>query len=477
VEVEVARVGRERTVVLTRSGVEAGEHETPKDASTKGCGWPAALTIDLEPGWQTGYDEVVLDIDVEVKVRRDRAFFVVRPARGARGERILLALATNTWHAYNDFGGWNLYTGATQVSLQRPMAAGYLFKPPGAGRRVTTTHPPDPQMATHVGYLRLNHLSGYAGSAGWPDWEQPFIEWAEREGYGLDVVTNADLEDHPELLLDPDGGRRLYLSVGHDEYWSGPMRDTVEAFIAGGGNAAFFSGNTSFWQVRLEDRADGEPARTMVGYKGRLKDDPVYGTDRVAELTSMWSDHLIGRPENHMTGVSFARGGYHRIGKRVTNGLGGYTVHRADHWMFDGTGIGYGDVLGAGATVVGYECDGCDFTYRDGLPYPTGEDGTPATFEILGTAPAAHFTRTTSQRPPKPSEPSEIEFIAARLFDSREPAAVERIDHGHAVLGTYTSPAGGVVVTSGSTDWAHGLAGRDAQVEQITRNVLDRLSE
>jgi hypothetical protein len=31
------------------------------------------------------------------------------------------------------------------------------------------------------------------------------------------------------------------------------------------------------------------------------------------------------------------------------------------------------------------------------------------------------------------------------------------------------------VVTSGSTDWAHGLAGRDAQVEQITSNILDRL--
>ena len=52
---------------------------------------------------------------------------------------------------------------------------------------------------------------------------------------------------------------------------------------------------------------------------------------------------------------------------------------------------------------------------------------------------------------------------------------MERISYGHAVLGTYTSPAGGVVVTSGSTDWAHGLAGRDPQVEQITANLLDRL--
>ena len=43
-------------------------------------------------------------------------------------------------------------------------------------------------------------------------------------------------------------------------------------------------------------------------------------------------------------------------------------------------------------------------------------------------------------------------------------------------LGTYTSPGGGIVVTSGSTDWAHGLDGRDPQIEQITRNLMDRLS-
>src|SRR6185436_1308768 len=135
------------------------------------------------------------------------------------------------------------------------------------------------------------------------------------------------------------------------------------------------------------------------------------------------------------------------------------------------TGLDYGDLLGADAVLVGYECDGCAFTYRDGLPYPTGEDGTPEGFTILGTAPAAHFTRTTATRPPPPNEPSEVEFIAARLFGTRAPGAVERIEHGHAVLGTYTSPAGGVVVTSGSTDWAHGLAGRDPQVEQITRNL------
>jgi hypothetical protein len=263
--------------------------------------------------------------------------------------------------------------------------------------------------------------------------------------------------------------------VGHDEYWSGPMRDTVEAFIGNGGNVAFLSGNTAFWQVRLEGHTDEGPAASMVGYKGRFKSDPVFDTDRMSELTSIWSDRLIGRPENHMTGVSFARGGYHRIGKRATSGAGGYTIHRADHWMFEGTGLGYGDLLGASATIVGYECDGCDFTYRDGLPYPTGNDGTPENFVIVGTAPAAHFTRTTAARPPASNEPSEIEFIASRLFGSNDPTGVDRIAAGHAVLGSYMSSGGGTVITTGCTDWAHGLDERDPAVERITANILDRL--
>lgn len=464
VRVEVARVGSRRDIVFTAAEVAAEQHDTPADASTNGCGWPAALVLDVDVGWRSGFYEVVLEIDVGAKVRRDRAFFVVRPSKPIA---IVLALATNTWHAYNDFGGTNLYNGGIQVAMKRPMALGYLYKPPGKGRRVTGTGEPDPQLAAHVGYLQLNHLSGWAGSAGWPDWEQPFLEWAEREGFDIGVCTNADLEHHPDVL----DGARLYLSVGHDEYWSWGMRDTVESFIAGGGNAAFFSGNTSLWQVRIE----GDDHDVMVGYKGQFRDDPLFGTEREKEVTTFWSDVVVARPENHMTGVSFTRGGYHRIGRNVTHGLGGYTVHRAGHWMFEGTGLGYGDVLGSAATVVGYECDGCVFTYGDGLPYPTGEDGTPATFEILGTCPTQHFTRETAPRPPKPGEPSELEYIASRVFGTRDAEAMERIRHGHAVLGAYTNDAGATVVTSGSTDWAHGLAGRDRHVEQITRNVLTRL--
>src|SRR6185369_17420864 len=84
VRLEVARVGASREVVFRDDAVAAGEHETPKDAAAKGCGWPVALTLDADPTWRSGYYEVVMEIDVGDKVRRDYAFFVVRPAGDAR---------------------------------------------------------------------------------------------------------------------------------------------------------------------------------------------------------------------------------------------------------------------------------------------------------------------------------------------------------------------------------------------------------
>ena len=53
---------------------------------------------------------------------------------------------------------------------------------------------------------------------------------------------------------------KAFLSVGHDEYWSGAQRANVEAARDGGVNLAFFSGNEVFWKTRWENSIDG-PAR------------------------------------------------------------------------------------------------------------------------------------------------------------------------------------------------------------------------
>jgi hypothetical protein len=267
----------------------------------------------------------------------------------------------------------------------------------------------------------------------WHTWELPFVKWAERAGYRIDYAVNGDLEFRPDILEH----YRLVLSVGHDEYWSSPMRDHLEAYIDNGGNVAFFSGNVAWWQVRSVNIG-----RDLVCWKDH-KRDPLYHRGDHRLLTTVWCHHLIGRPENRLTGVSFAFGGYHRFFDQYQDGLHAYTVHRPDHWVFEGTGLKRGDALGAADRIVSYECDGCELEMVEGRPTPTCRDGTPSTFEVLATAPAGLSMADDSP--------------------------------GAAVLGTYTR--GGTVFTAGCTNWSHGLAGGDEAVDRITRNVLDRLSQ
>ncbi len=227
------------------------------------------------------------------------------------------------------------------------------------------------------------------------------------------------------------------------------MRDHLERFIREGGNVAFFSGNTCCWQVR-----SGNNGRTLTSWKQTPNMDPLYRTGDHRLLSTAWSHHLVGRPENELTGVGFLWGGYHRSHGQFMEGSGAFTVHRPDHWLFQGTGLKQGDAFGGKDSIVGYECDGCEMKWIDGVPVPTHNDGTPKTFQILGTCEARWAPGDS-------------------YWYDRFPT--DRV--GAAVLGTYTSAGGGTVVTTGTTDWAHGLSGGDAAVIQITKNVLDRLSQ
>jgi hypothetical protein len=56
---EIARVGAGREVVFAASGLAVGDHPTPPHADRDGCGWPAALQIEIGP-WASGYYDIKL---------------------------------------------------------------------------------------------------------------------------------------------------------------------------------------------------------------------------------------------------------------------------------------------------------------------------------------------------------------------------------------------------------------------------------
>jgi hypothetical protein len=413
-EVEVARLGAQREVVWSQREVEGRVHEVPEDASAMGCGWPEAVQVPVGEKWKSGYYEVTFraaDSGGKWTGRNRRtatgtAYFVVRAKQPGERSKLLLQLATNTYNAYNNWGGFSVYA---YNSLSKNQGHRVSFERPGASQ--------------------------------FGRWELPFVVWAEQAGYELEFAANSDLEFHPELLK----GYRLVLSVGHDEYWSAPMRDHLETFIAAGGNVAFFSGNTCCWQVRSEDEG-----AAFTCWKQNYHLDPVFQTGEHSGLSTLWSHHLVKRPENQLTGVGFLWGGYRNSHGQFMGEPAEFTVHRPEHWLLAGTGLTRGAVFGGKDTIVGYECDGCELEWRDGLPFPTHRDGTPDTFEVLATCPVSWH-------------PDDAEW-----YEKWEKGRV-----GQACLGVYTR--GGTVVTSGTTDWAHGLAGGDAAVVRITRNVLERL--
>ncbi|WP_219418944.1 N,N-dimethylformamidase beta subunit family domain-containing protein [Pseudonocardia nigra] len=378
-------------------------------------GW-AAYALQVPREWQPGVHLATL-VEGEGRApaapapdaRTGQALFVVRPRRPAAS--ILYKLPLLTYHAYNvvahdPLTRWCLYNSPAPGVLPGSVPPAVSVRRPGGGTGgfpwdVFNFDPFDPtprQTFVH--------------------WDARFLAFLERSGHRVDHCTDLDLHRDPALL----DGYRLLVSAGHDEYWTDAMRDHAEALVRAGGNIAFFGGNTCWWRVVFDD---------------------AHSFRRVTN----WSDAAgPDRPENLLTGVTFRHGGER---DRDDHPLPvGYRVQHADHWALAGTGLRDGDVFGdrPGEYLIGYECDGAHFDraqLRNGHPVrPSGDDGTPPDFTILGigdTAPSGW-------------------------------------GHGNraATMGLYT--AGGTVFTASTTDWPRLLADPGSPVAQVTRNVLDRLA-
>jgi len=403
------------------------------------------------------------------------AMFVLRAKRPTGNP--LLVLATNTYNAYNNWGGRSLYTGGHQVSFDRPWGRGMLVRPhvDNLDRKSPVAAPGETADTDGVAYqaYRWEHgYPGYMSSAGWWTYERRFVEWAERNEIALDYAVSSDLELTPDVL----NGYRLVIGAGHDEYWSAAQRDTLDAHIAAGGNYASFSGNTMFWQVRLSDSEAGR-CRNMTAYKySAHRADPVVGSADQHSMSGMWCDPLVGRPEWRSIGAGSAFGLYARFGQATPRAAGGFTVYRDDHWMLEGTSLRYGDQLGGSHGAVGYETVGVRLGLDEyGLPYAAMPDAAPHTV-IVAVAPASNLGEGDYPKSvAASSDQCDLEFVAERLYGDTSTDSQRRVKYGNAVMLTCkpSGDAGGTVATIGTTDWVYALD--DDQVSRVTANVVRHL--
>ncbi|HTD64816.1 MAG TPA: IPT/TIG domain-containing protein, partial [Verrucomicrobiae bacterium] len=283
--------------------------------------WPVAYTLTVPTSWITGY--------YVVKLIRNDGFeryipFLVR--NDASTAPILMQASVTTWQAYNWWGGKSLYgtfnfnTGSSGFGndIAGPAAGVVSFDRPYA------THP----------------FNG---------WELEMVRYLERSGRDVTYASNVDVHANPNLLLSPR--RSVFLSVGHDEYWSGEMRANVTNARDSGVNLAFFSGNAVYFRIRFGVNAAGAANRRIICYKNPTVDP----------LTIRWRDQNL--PENALIGV-------------MSDGVAdneNFVVSNASSWVFAGSGLVNGSVI---TGLVGYEYDR---TFTNGF--------TPAGLNVIAHSP------------------------------------------------------------------------------------------
>lgn len=213
--------------------------------------------------------------------------FIVR--NDTANSSILVQTSDPTWQAYNKFGGASLYGGdgpglagrAYKVSYNRPLA----------NRSVINGD------STPLGFFF---------SA-----EYPMVRWLEANGYDVSYAAGVDTDRRGSAPLKT---HKVFLSVGHDEYWSAGQRANVEAARGAGVHLGFFSGNEIFWKTRWENSIAGPSTsyRTLVCYKETHANAKI---DPSTTWTGTWRDARFsppadgGRPENALSGQIFTVNG------------------------------------------------------------------------------------------------------------------------------------------------------------------------
>ena len=293
--------------------------------------------------------------------------FIVRNDSG--NSDVIFQTSDTTWQAYNDWGGNNGKAGSNFY-----------------GGNVDHPAVPDPGLGSQsrawaVSYNRPILTRGGGFAAGAQDFlfgaEYAGIYWMEKNGYDVSYMAGVDTDRLGAANIEK---HKAYLSVGHDEYWSGAQRANVEAARDAGVNLAFMSGNEVYWRTRYgasTATTDGSPTdyRTLISYKETWANrDPNAGPadyaniDPSSQWTGTWRDARFvnsvdangnhtaiggGNPENGLTGQLFEADGSGQFGAAIDVSA---AESKLRFWRDTTVAASHG-ATGIAPGILGYEFD------------------------------------------------------------------------------------------------------------------------
>ena len=347
--------------------------------------------------------------------------WVVAPA--APQSRVAVIASTNTWNAYNNFGGRSNYVNANKLPPWPTVNARQdLGRYNGTLRSVWEFRDDDyaslsfdrPEPFNHIPEdVRLNDPIRGRQACHLAEAEWRLLGWMEREGFDYELY--ADYQLHAGRL-DLDAYDVVVIST-HPEYWSRDAYVRLKRWVfERGGKLMYLGGNGIDCEVELADAATMRCRTWLPVAPGVPFVDP--GTGKRFDCRF---HHTFESPAE-LLGVVFT--------KRGAGTSAPFRVVNADHWIYGGTTLKNGEVFGQNS--LHERC-------------PGGASG-----------------HETDKR--TPASPPDAVVLARGT----------NVDDGGAEVVYFETPSGGAVFSVGSITWPACVL-VDAACSRITRSVLERM--
>ncbi len=342
---------------------------------------------------------------------------------------ILFKTDDATWEAYNQYGGNSLYSGTSSAAVPQNRAAAVSYNRPLLDR----------SQAYGAGF---NSQPFYAEAA--------MVEWIERNGYDVSYFTDVDTDLRGSEILN----HKVFMSVGHDEYWSASERNNITAARDAGVSLIFASGNIGYWKTQYTTstaNADGTTTtdRVLICYKESWANAVIDPSDPPT-WTGTWRDPRFsppadgGNPENSLIGTL---------------------------WLVDQTPVLYGTAL----TVPSIDANLRFWRNTDVASLSTGQSLSLGQY-VLGYE--WDVDVDNGLRPPGLIDMSTTtQSVPDLLYDYGVTTGPGDATHS---LTLYRAPSGALVFSAGTVQWSWGLNGGhdgppttdDANLQQATVNLL-----
>ncbi len=426
------------------------------DDDLEDAGWGVDFELTVPASMKSG----VYAARLRAGEHEDYIPFFVRPKRGTHSAKIAVLLPTATYIAYANI---HSMVNPTQPSRLRHMQ---LIKQPLQPQdKYSVKHKllslydrhTDNSGVFYSSRLRPNvilrpkyrkqHLDMGNGGPHLLDADLHLLDWMEVKGHEYDLITDEDLHHEGSELLE---SYSVVVTGSHPEYWSTPMLDGLESYLADGGRLMYLGGNGFYWIISFDsERPHYIEVRRWHGTEAWEASPGEYYHGTTGELGGLWRHR--GRAPQQMLGVGTASEGADASQpyRRTPDSLD-------ERAAFIFEGIGANELIGDFGLVMrgagGFEIDRAD--------------------AVLGTPPHALVLATAK------GFSDEYQHVVEEVLNSNTWEGGTKSPNVRADMVYFEGPNDGAVFSVGSIAWCGSLSHNnyDNNVSRITDNVLKRFA-